>query len=230
MAFPVVASNTGTFTNPAATSTVIDKPSGLVSGDLWLVLITIDNNNVITWPSGWTSVIAAPSGASDCRLEARYRIADGSEGATITVTHTSKKTAWESMRITGHNSSAPAAAVANGEGDDRDPPALTPSWGAKDTLWLAVYSFAETQSGAMTYPTNYTNGVTRAATSGSQYVGISHAQRALNAASENPGAFTPTDFWGSLAATIAIEPGAGGGGGGSTQPPRSMHQHRLRAA
>ena len=226
MAFPVVASNTGTHTTTNATSTVITTPSGLASGDMWLVFISIDNNTVITWPSGWTSIIAAAA-TTDVRLEVRYKIADGTEGANVTVTHTSKKTAWESLRITGHNSTAPEAAVMNDNGDDADPPNLAPSWGAKDTLWFALFSHAEWLSG-ITYPTNYTNGTKRSGTSGSQLAGLAHARRELNSASENPGTFTPNEVWGSLAATLAIEPSAGGGGGGSTQPPRSMHQFRMR--
>ena len=80
-----------------------------------------------------------------------------------------------------------------------DPPSLTPSWGAFDTLWLAIGGYFSDGSSASAPPTNYISLLT----SGD----LASAQRNLHAVSENPGVFTDAGSYGiaSLAQTIAIK-------------------------
>lgn len=88
-----------------------------------------------------------------------------------------------------------------------NPPTLTPSWGAADTLWLVVAG----ASGAVTasaYPTNYTDGNDDATSSGTA-ASIASARRALNAATEDPGTFTISASTNWVAQTLAVRPAAG---------------------
>ncbi len=95
------------------------------------------------WPTGagaWTQLFYGHE-ANDTVLSAAFRIADGTEGTTITVTSVhSDFSAHVSYRITGHHATTdPEGASFAGQVKTNapDPPNLDPgSWGAEDTLWL----------------------------------------------------------------------------------------------
>jgi hypothetical protein len=102
--------------------------------------------------------------------------------------------------------SAPAEATGS---TAPNPPSLTPSWGAADTLWLAVTGWSEGTITASAFPTNYTNtGQNGTGVAGSEGVSIGWGFRELNAASEDPGTFTLGSAANWVAFTIAIRPAA----------------------
>jgi hypothetical protein len=76
---------TGTTTN---TSLTIDKPTGVVSGDVMLVSIAqVGNNSVDPASNGWTVVAGASlSGKPKSRGAVLYRVADGTEEASFAFT------------------------------------------------------------------------------------------------------------------------------------------------
>ncbi len=201
-AFPTVAATTGgTQTTPTTTHTV-NLPAGVTNGDLLVVIFGTDIAPVVTWPSGWT-VIVSTNHAGFLQTEVASRFADGTEGATITVTtDAAVPSAHNSYRITGHDAAtAPQGAIVDGVDDLPDPPALTPAWGSADTLWLAVTNKGDA---ALTgYPANYTNGTDFSITGGH---GVASARRARTAASENPGPFTLAATAGWVAATVGVRP------------------------
>ncbi len=219
MAFPTVVTQSEGSTATDTTAHVITLPSGIVSGDLILIVLSVDmsgSDNSFTWPAGYTELFDDSAGSKDCSFTAGYRFADGTEGATITVTSTqTEDDAWEAWRISGaHASTAPeVGSFANGEDTAPEPPNLTPSWGAEDTLWFAIavrnVGSTNTYTG---FPANYTDvtGNEVNSTTGSAAANLGTAGRNLNATSENPGAFTidNSDSW--LANTIAVRPAAGG--------------------
>jgi hypothetical protein len=139
-----------------------------------------------------------------------YRNADGLEGATVDVTtDNNRKSSHTSYRITGHDSgTAPEISTgATGASANPDPDSLTPTGGAKDYLWLAIYG-ADDEQTTSAYPTNYTDGISENSSSGSFGSTVGSARRQLNAVSENPGTFTMSvsNQW--AAATIAVHPTA----------------------
>lgn len=207
MAFPsVAATSQGSQNSSTETSQVLNLPSGIASGNLLVMFLTSDGNPSMSWPAGWTSVYGLSRGTA-VRQECRYRIADGTEGSTITVTTSvGEKTTHVCYRVTDwHGTAAPDGAAASGNDNSPNPPNLTPSWGAADTLWFAAEG-NDTQDTISSVPTNYTNEVTEQGSGGSTGAGTSTARRVLNAASENPGVFTKgtADDW--VAATVAIRP------------------------
>ncbi len=203
-AFPVVqAINTSSEPINTANHTV-NLPSSISSGDLLIVFFSCDANETVTWPGGWTSIFHQTNSNT---LDIGYKIADGAEGAAVTVlTGTNEKSAHLSYRITGHDSAqAPQASTgATSTSTSPNPDSLTPTGGAKDYLWIAVEGNDDGRDSPSVYPSSYTNGQTSAQGSrGGANVAV--ARRELNAASEDPGAFTiPSEEW--VACTVAVHP------------------------
>lgn len=205
MAFPQVAAVNGGIT--AGTSHTVNLPADIAEGDLLLVFFVAVywlSAPSITFPEGWTQLFQTPYGAS-ITFGGWYRIADGAEGATITVTTSSTdKAGHTSYRITGYSGTPESGTAATGNTATPNPPNLTPSWGAKDTLWFVC---AGTKSGSkqalIGCPTNYTN-------CRIEFVGtgccLGSSRRELNAASEDPGTFSMSysQYW--IANTVAIQP------------------------
>ncbi len=189
MTFPVVAA-TNTSSDTSGTNHTVNLPTGITAGDRLVVFFGAAGVDG-TFPTGWTKL-------GGTYLDVAWRVADGTEGATITVTTPSSTgTGHVSYRVTG--AGAVESANVNGSGTAPNPPSLTPSGGAKDYLWLVAGALNNTLTGA---PTNYTNYLE--STYPTWELGT--ARRSLNAASEDPGAFAGlTGIWSAF--TLAIEPG-----------------------
>jgi len=137
MAHPVIAAATASATPADATSHVCALPSGIAVGDLLLAVVVCDGDAAMTWPAGWTALTnGAGASGTAVRSEARYRIATGSEGASITITGGNEAWVSRTWRITGHNSAAPACAAATGTSVDTCPPYLGDMAYAMNSLWL----------------------------------------------------------------------------------------------
>ena len=216
MAFPVVGNFSVSSVSTADTSHTVGLPLNIVSGNLLIVNFGFAvTGQTITWPTGWTQFFFAEQTAGSTEGGAgAYRKADGTEGATITVTTSvSTKSSHGSFRITGHEdpvTQAPEAATAIGSNANADPPDETPTGGAKDYLWLAI-GFNMGPTGYSGGPANYTLHGTGSSSGGANAsntkTGI--ASRALNAASENPGAFGGGDEGGTsewVGATVVVHP------------------------
>jgi hypothetical protein len=203
VAFPVVA-GTNTSTQASSTSHTVNLPASIAAGDLLIIFFGYNNTaDDVTTPSGWTQFFNDVNGI---RFYGFYKVADGGEGATVTISSsTSGASRHASYRITGYQS-VPEATTSTGASATPDPPNLTPSWGAADTLWLASTHCANSTTD-LAAPTNY-GSIVQSAIQNSAQVGV--AQRNLNAASDNPGTFTgaTNSLW--VAATVGVRPTAGG--------------------
>src|SRR5580765_342760 len=109
MAFPVIAAG-NTSTNASGTSHTVNLPTGIVAGNLLVVVFGGSAAATLTWPAGWTQFLTG--GATGAVLNAAYKLADGSEGSTITVTSgaTSLTSNARSYRITGSGEAPQAGA------------------------------------------------------------------------------------------------------------------------
>ena len=208
MAFPQVAAVNGGHQDTDVTNHTVNLPADISSGDLLLVFFACDSFSVpdtITFPEGWTELFQTPY-LDEARLTfgAWYRIADGEEGATISVTTSSvEQSAHTSYRITGYSGTPEVGTHAAGSSTTPDPPSLTPTWGAKDTLWFACEA-NDDDDHTTAYPTDYTDGRYDMGTTSSG-VNVGTARRELNAVSEDPGTFTIylAEQW--IANTVAIQ-------------------------
>jgi len=96
------------------TSLTLTKPSGVATDDLLIMLCGSDDSGASSDPwathSGWNQAIQFGDGNSDVKLSMYWRIADGAEGASESVSHsTSDELMGWYMRITGAPSSSPFA-------------------------------------------------------------------------------------------------------------------------
>jgi hypothetical protein len=143
------------------------------------------------------------------RLEIRYRVADGTEGSTLAIqTTVAGRSSHASYRISGHNPTTPpvASAGARGTSATPNPPPLVPPGGSKDFIWVAVVAYRNGVRTVSSYPSSYVGNQLNPHVSNTAGTGIGMATRDLNAASEDPGAFTLSGSSDWIATTIAVYP------------------------
>ena len=157
MAFPQVEGTATSVEASATTSHTVSLPASIVSGEVLVVWFSVEHSSdsTVAWPGGWTELDETFNVEFEGAVA--YRIATGSEGSTITVTTgQSQKSGHIAYRISGNTSNAPEIDVSNAFANP-DPPSNTPSWGAKDTLWLAAY--VSSQKKYSISPAGYSNTV-----------------------------------------------------------------------
>ena len=204
--FPQVAAVNGGNDAVGDTSHTVNLPAGIIADNLLIVLFVSDGNPTITFPGGWTELFQDDNGGA-VTFGAWYRIADGGEGGTITVTTSNtQQAAHTSYRITDYQGVPEVGTSAIGNNNRPDPPSLTPTWGALNTLWFAVVGYDNARVTTV-YPVNYINGRNDISNGGADGAGVGSAERDLNAASEDPGTFSLNlaDQW--VTNIIAIQPG-----------------------
>lgn len=207
MSFPqVAATNTSAETNNVTTHTV-NLPSGIVAGDLLILLIAADGSETLTLPSGFNLLALTAWGGLTARLG--YKIADGTEGSTTTFsTSAGERSAHQSYRINGWRADTPPEVSANaGTSASATFTALDPvNWDVEDTLWLA-FAVSDADTTFSVDPTGYTNAIENDSGSGSTGVKVRSLRLELRAASETPSAMTNTSNpW--ETATVAVRPAA----------------------
>lgn len=219
MAAPVVAGFAITQISAATDPWTVNLPASISAGETLVMFLRGNTGNAVfaggTPPTGWTALVNGEvSDASNDATHVLWREADGAEGATVSVdlSANAKGTAIV-VRVTGAEDPSTQApeisTVAVGTGANGDSGSLTPTGGSKDYLWL-VWIGLDGETQTFTAPTNYTE-ITEAnsGTGGTPDTNVRSAlaERALTAASENPGAFTnsaPSTGW--TAFTVAVHP------------------------
>jgi hypothetical protein len=195
----LATSPSGTHTSPNLSSLTKN------SGDLLIaIVITYDGNSTDAEFSSWGGSFTEfedEATTSTMGIGCAYKWSTGSESGTFTVTSSDTSTndsCFFLLSIAGAHASSPpeAGGYATGTSAAADPGSLSPSWGAEDTLWIAVGGSGETSTtgsytGIASAPTNYTDyadsGISADAVGG---VEGAVAFRQLNAASEDVGAFS----------------------------------------
>lgn len=188
------------------------------TGDLVIIWLSIATAQTTTIDDSFTEL--ENSGGNNDNLHIYWKILDGSEGGNAQVTlGTNAKAAAISYNIQGFdsgNAPSPSAVALNAGSTAPDASSETPSGGAKDYLWITGFSQdggeeADDDTWCTAAPTDYgtllqkTSGVTGAASSNCM---VATAQRNLNAASEDAGAFTTTQSLAWEAMTVAVYPAA----------------------
>ena len=208
--FPVVEGTNQNATTSVSSSIAVALPASIQAGELLIIFVSANNNAGVTFttPSGWTQLYNVTGGGNMRRHACYYKVATGSEGASVTLTGSTNATfAANSYRISGYQGTPEAATPATGSSASPNPPSLTPSWGSAKTLWLAVAADISTSGTAPTAPTNFGSGITaQGNTFGANQCRTSSSRRELESTSEDPGTFTigSSNQW--IAATVAIRP------------------------
>jgi hypothetical protein len=192
--------NEATATNFSTSAFVANLPSGIVAGDLLLIVATFRGAaaRTATAPAGWSTAYNAVGDGNIRRACVFYRVADGSEGSSVTIALSNACTCGSiAYRITG-GSSVLSSTVATGASTSPNPPSLT----GPASLWLAVSHAVYTSATDPTPPAGYTNETVLNASN--QHV-TAVAVKQATLASDDPGAFTlpGSASWAAAVAAIA---------------------------
>ena len=216
---PSAAPTGSTFTT-ASTTHNVSMPATVNAGDLLICIFSHGGNVTDTTPTGWSGGAGITGWSLEQGTTIRGSVfvksAAGTEGGT-TVNFVTSGTAVGAAQVyripsgswygsLSNVTEAVAVASAGAAATTTpDPPALTPTWGSDDNLWLAV-STGNVATSVTTYPTNYSSGVI---TTNASATDVASAQRGLTAASENPGTFTMGQSAINVNFTIAVRPAEG---------------------
>ena len=212
MSFPVFETATINGTAVNSTSHIINTPASIMSGDLLIAFITLQN---LTSPAtqftavtdGFTKIKdKTTGGVSGASMGVFYKISDGTEGSDITVTSVDSERSVQAMyRISNFEPTiAPEInAGASGLSTSPDPASLSPAGGAKDYMFLALCGWPDNVNVLTGFPTGYGNSTTGGQASGGS-LGI--ATKNVNAASEDPATFSIAGAEEWQAFTLAVHP------------------------
>jgi len=236
MAFPLLQTTITSVEDTPTSSHVIGLPDDSVVGNLLIGIHCVNENGgpfPITWDASFTQFFDLRHDDNGCRLSIAYRQVDDTEGTTITNTtpsdrrsvamiHRIEQAANPSTQVPQASTGATNSGGGPGFDANPDPDSLTPNDGAKDYLWLAVEG-NKNNTPVTVSPTDYLELVNIGnAVSSSGRVQVACAERNLNAAVEDPGAFTIATARHWVACTIAIHP--------FTPPPSNTDANPIPAA
>lgn len=218
-ASPTVQTTATTSVSTATSTPLINLPASIQAGDLLLVFLRHTNAGTVTWPGtpdvDWHELFEDSSDASNDVTAMAWREADGTEGATITVTlGAANRVAALAWRISGAidpDTQPPEfATLTTGTSLTPDPGTSTPTGGSQDYLFLAITGMEGENTAAPTFPASYVGGIdVDTGTGGTVPTNCvaAGASRQLTAASDDPGTFTyagTSDDW--TATTVAVHP------------------------
>lgn len=195
MAHPVDADRATNSVRDGATAASISVtlPSGIERGHLLLACARSTLVGAHTWPAGWTKIYDAADDPGDDQTSIAYRYADGTESAPSVSGANSR---WISIayRITGAEG-PPQFTDINETSANTNCPALTPTTGYQDYLWIVITT-RDGESQPTAGPASYVNfGAVNTGTAGSLGSNCTggFASRQLTGISEDPGTFTASN-------------------------------------
>lgn len=213
-AFPVIVSSatTATVGTSATTTYAINLPASVASGDMMLMFLQYRRGNrlVTGFTQAWNTASSFNAGGgSTWQAYVFWRISDGTEGSstTVTITTGSENVIATVFRITGAQSVG-AGTTANSVSAAPNPPNLSPSWGSAKTLWFIFISTPNGTLSLSAYPTNYSSSQTTVSAVPGNNLGqrMWVAAYSNQASSEDPAAATlsASDSW--SAQTVGVQP------------------------
>ena len=219
MAFPKVESYVFTESDATANPYLINIPK-CRKDEVILVIISTDNNgtnNSLTEPTGWIERVDAYTITSPT-IHVIQKFATGDDGDTVSVSFNAPTALCAiALRISNAFILRFGSGGNTGTSTAPDSGGVSPAMhSAKDVKWLAVASFENDSSQTVSsFPTNYTE-VAQTANAGN--VSLAIGEYDLNAADQNPGAYTlsASAKWRALTIGVSGEPttvtDTGGGG------------------
>jgi hypothetical protein len=217
VAFPAVQTTAETANATEGTSHPVTLPASITAGDLILIIASKGKAVTINAHADYSELLDENAAAG---LFIAYRWAAGGESNPTFTASANTRTAVIAYRISGAENPATQApqigTTATGSSTTPDPPAVTPTGGAKDYLWIACLGRGGEEADDDTWctaapstPAAFGTLLQKACgVAGTNLAGIvASAQLNSNAASVDPGTFTiATGAW--RAQTIAIHPAA----------------------
>ena len=202
--FPVVASVTTGDPTGADTYSVA-YPSGIQSGDILILTMANQGNNVHTTPTPFTDAAVDfrnGGGSDDYSFGVYYRVCNGTETGNFTINPNGNPSGvhYRIYRVTG-GSGTVNANYTEGTSGSANPPSVNAPDATKGTLWFAFAVWSAEVTAVTAYPTNYTGNQAYVTPTS---IGMAACTRNFKAVSDDPDAFTTTVNQSYMAVTLAI--------------------------
>lgn len=205
----------------ASTDHNVVMPAVVGAGDLLVIGFT-SYNGPPTTPSGWTQLHSTANSFNIQQTVYAKKAIGNEDGTNVNIVTSSSMVGvahlYHVPAAEWHGTTMPEVGTAStGNSVSPNPPSLSPSWGAADTLWLVfTTAYGPAFPTVTAYPTSYTNGAYDLQGTGNGATMLGSARRGNNTATEDPAAFTisPDTLW--IAQTVAIRPAPDPVSGGST--------------
>ena len=189
----------------SGTTPSITLPSGISSGDIIVIFVGVDGTPTASI-SGFTQDIAAVGGwAASATYYVFSKTADGTEGASVTLTLSASETVCASAWVITNADSIAFSATATSAGSvNPDSPSLTSGFGSVPTLWLSSFAADNGTPTITAYPSGYENGqsLSEGANFGSPRLGV--ASKLQTSASDDPPEYTISESHNWVAVTAAV--------------------------
>jgi hypothetical protein len=191
--------------DPSSATPSLTLPSGISSGDIILIFVGVDGTPTASI-TGFTQEIGQAGGwAASASYYVFSKVADGTEGASVTLTLSASEavcaSAWV---ITNANDVAFSAVATNAGSVNPDSPSLTSGFGAVSTFWISSFATDNGTPTISAYPSGYENGqsLSAGASFGSTRLGVSSTVASV--ATEDPPAYTISEAHNWIAVTVAV--------------------------
>lgn len=214
MAFPIVQSSSHGSSGSSTTSHSVTLPSGITTGDLLLILIANDKySGSNPSASGWTyeggQEVGSPPTRNYPRMGVLSRVADGSEGSSVTVTtDVAKYASWIALRISGATGVADIQSAILQTTTNPDPPS-SGTVAASDRLSIAVAMANDETATVSSYPSGYSANQIYEASGDTTGIAIALATDEITGTTEDPGSFTFSASSDTSSVTILLESASG---------------------
>ena len=179
-------------------------PATVNANDLILIRLLADQALVSGTPAGFTKIVDDTIGGGSYYTYLFAKIADGTEDSlaiNFTLAAATTNAAALQYRITSAFRDVAGIEAVKGPAlslGDVNPPSITPSWGALDSLFISEALFTVLNTQLETMPTGYTKAATFGATGSGATdgpAGISaYRQESTGVTSEDPSAFVVGEF------------------------------------
>lgn len=213
VALDVAATNTYSDNTGLLLIHPINLPASITAGDLLLLFCTFNGSPTVTDPSGWTLIGQGTTPGTYDTLRIYARIADGLEGATVSITINAAQRAQAiAYRIVGNRNGVTSSEIAVSAVNEQaattnpDPPNLTPSWGSAANLWIAVMFAHDGNLTISAYPSGYTDDQLQVKVSGGSGGAVAAATKIATGTSDDPGVFTTVTSRNLSSFTLAVRP------------------------
>lgn len=198
---------------PSATADHLCQMPETQPGDLLLAVVSTDATGAtsqVSPPPGWSMLFTLDDARNSMRGTVLVRTADGSESGGVVNFQTGGNTELAAAvgRVrTGTFSGTPEISAASHEATTSAPtPALSPSWGAKPTLWIPVMFLGRAPPYSGPYTDNF--GVVDAMASSTNGCSLGVCTHIENVSTLSPGTWSHQPSSSPITALIAVRPSA----------------------
>ena len=188
----------------AGTTPSCTLPSGISSGDIIVVFVGVDGSPTASI-SGFTQQIAESAWAASASYFVFSKVADGTEGSSVTLTLSASETACVSIWAISDATQISFSSAATSTGSvNPDSPSLTSGFGNVTTFWISSFATDNGTPTIASFPSGYSNGQSLSYSNSFASPRLGVAGKIAQAATENPPQYTISESHNWCAVTVAI--------------------------